>query len=1628
MLIKVFGFFAILFSFFPSVAFCAPIISTDAAVAITSNSAILNGTVNPNGSVIDYYYFEFGLNTGYGQAFYNSSPSDSMAYSANAFIKNLLPNTTYHFRVVAVYNSFSSTIYGSDRTFTTLGETPDVDIDYVYPSLGELNEDIANARIRGTGFIGSTRISLSLDSGNLRRIIGSFETKVPVYGVDVVDNKAYIAGFFEGGMAILDISKPTNPTMDGSSINTGSAEDIVVVNQKAYVVTGSSLKVVDVNPDSGQYRQIVSTVPMPAQPRAVDVSGNFAFVVAGNSGLQIVNLTTGTIVGSYVTGGIALGVSVTDNRAFVADNNGIQVVNISNVIGNVEPKLIGSIPTDYYCQNITISGDYAYATDYNSGTMWGSGSKLLVIDINPDHGSTYLTKIAETGILDQPWGVTVAGNIVYIATGDSGLQLVKINSTGEPPALNLSTLNLIDTPGTGRNIFVAGDVAYVADYFGGLQVVDISHPDDRPSLGRYDTQGEAGTVVLYPPTGDPAIAYVADASGGLQIIDVSNPAAPQLLNNFNLPMTDHPARNLFVNDVDLSSDGTKAYIITQGVDSSYVLYNGLHVIDVSSPSKPVYLYGRDDLESATGIDVAGDYAYVTLYDHSTYGGLLLTVDLVVTPLAVVDLDYIKLARDVAVAGSYAYVVGNDGLYVVNVGTPSNPSVVGSVSTPDTAFSVDVVGSKAYVADWGNNGGLQIINVSNPASPSIIGSVDTPGLAAGLDAVGNKVYVADRYAGVQVIDVSNTSQPVLLDTIETFGRAQDVAVMNGRAYIGDYLSGLSIIPVPEEIIPDSVSTTQIIAPLASPLISGHYTLRLTNKEKYDELHGAVTFTGEINLLSSKAIIVAGGGPPVSSNLIWTETKAYANYAYDNLIYQGYKHEDIYYLTDQYNPLHDRYDAQLVEQFANVKAATKANLQYAIETWAKSGGTSDLLIFMEDHGESERFLLRGGTSPQYVTADELDGWLDTLQSTLPDKVILVYDACNSGSFIARLTPPPGKTRLTLTSSTPDQVAYFLDTDHSFSSHFWSTFSGKSGNKAVMTEALNRAATTMATYQTAQLDANGDGVPNQPNDYTALEGHEGTIYALRRQYYYKDRSKPVVSVVSGDKTLNGSTSSPLMARSVYDFDGDSIERVWAEIVAPDFNPDITGQTVITLPGISLAGPDSNGIYQSTYTGFTKQGTYIISYSAEDSSGIYSLPKTSLVRQNGGTFAVVPDQYEVDDTYAGAQVIVVNDPSPQSHSFHSAGDEDWVKFYAVKNGWYTIKAAQPTIISDPIIQIYGSNGTTLLKTRNNAGSGVEESLSWQCPATGMYYVRMTNSSSHYGANVRYKLRVYNPYAFSLPGYVKGKVSAGGSGVAGAALHVGNGSTAVSLADGSYLMSLPAGSYGVNVSKAGYQSTSFSVTVPSGGSTTRNVALIANVTNSPPTINGSPLTTTYTYEWYSFAPLAADPNGDKLTFSITGKPGWASFNTASGILSGLPTPSHIGTYGPYTISVSDGKVSASLPAFTINVEEGSNLPPSIVGSPPKIAGADRLYSFTAGVSDPNGDSLSLSITNKPGWASFTGGRLSGIPGEVNIGKTFGPISIMVKDSKGAYDLLPAFSIQVVPGSEIDKYGVLPGVFLLLRE
>lgn len=90
---------------------------------------------------------------------------------------------------------------------------------------------------------------------------------------------------------------------------------------------------------------------------------------------------------------------------------------------------------------------------------------------------------------------------------------------------------------------------------------------------------------------------------------------------------------------------------------------------------------------------------------------------------------------------------------------------------------------------------------------------------------------------------------------------------------------------------------------------------------------------------------------------------------------------------------------------------------------------------------------------------------------------------------------------------------------------------------------------------------------------------------------------------------------------------------------------------------------------------------------------------------------------------------------------------------------------------------------------------------------------------------------------------------------------------------------------------------------------------NSAPKIRGTPVTSLYEGDAYSFVPLAEDADNDALSFSVENAPDWATFDSSTGKLSGKPGANDVGTYTDIRIRVSDGSDEAALPAFDIAVK-----------------------------------------------------------------------------------------------------------------
>ena len=92
-----------------------PTVTTDLATNVTSGSATLNGTVNPNGSATTIF-FEWGPTSAYGNTtFVQSIGNGTINLAVTADLIGLIPDTLYHYRVVATNSA--GTTQGGDVPF-----------------------------------------------------------------------------------------------------------------------------------------------------------------------------------------------------------------------------------------------------------------------------------------------------------------------------------------------------------------------------------------------------------------------------------------------------------------------------------------------------------------------------------------------------------------------------------------------------------------------------------------------------------------------------------------------------------------------------------------------------------------------------------------------------------------------------------------------------------------------------------------------------------------------------------------------------------------------------------------------------------------------------------------------------------------------------------------------------------------------------------------------------------------------------------------------------------------------------------------------------------------------------------------------------------------------------------------------------------------------------------------------------------------------------------------------------------------------------------------------------------------------------------------------------------------------
>jgi hypothetical protein len=225
-------------------------------------------------------------------------------------------------------------------------------------------------------------------------------------------------------------------------------------------------------------------LPLPGFQNAVEVSGNLALVASGGFGLSVVdvtNLQAPVLVAQLATPGSANDVRVAGTVAYVAENVGLQLVDVSVP---AHPVRLGdlSFPGGDQARVAVGGGGLVYLADLNFG--------LHVVDVtNPlqprEVGSLALPgapRAVSLGGTGQG-GFGLTGSYAVVACGDAGVAVVDV-SVPAAPVLRGTT-----PPGHPRagSVTVRGHQAYVAageeGIYGGLHVVELADPTNPVEVG-----------------------------------------------------------------------------------------------------------------------------------------------------------------------------------------------------------------------------------------------------------------------------------------------------------------------------------------------------------------------------------------------------------------------------------------------------------------------------------------------------------------------------------------------------------------------------------------------------------------------------------------------------------------------------------------------------------------------------------------------------------------------------------------------------------------------------------------------------------------------------------------------------------------------------------------------------------------------------------------------------------------------------------------------------------------------------------------------------------------------------------------------------------------------------------------
>ena len=387
--------------------------------------------------------------------------------------------------------------------------------------------------------------------------------------------------------------------------------------------------------------------------------------------------------------------------------------------------------------------------------------------------------------------LNLMGRYIYVADGAKGFDAVAVAEHDEPPAIIGSYLQR---------------VAYPQDF--------------KQHVGRDRQLKEAyhhlGNVLDLQLRGE--YLYAALGKGGFRIYDVAN------IDNKNFSERTVTAP--------VSPLGQRFYVPTKFATA--VASPSTQAVDPVRTRRPEneeqsihplysYLYVADKYE---GLVVIGDPdpkskrpGVSTLLDGNPQNNFLKRA------LAFNPEGILNGARRITIAGTYAYMLCDQGLVVVDLDNPLQPKIAAKIGVPELQEpqGIAIQFRYAFVVD---RGGLKVIDVSDLARPRIVSGAALPLRdARNIYVARTYAYVADGKQGVAIVDVEQPEQPKLAQMFTADGALNDVRDIkigmvdaSAFAFVADGQNGLRVLQI---LSPEDSTNSYGFSPRPTPKLIATY---------------------------------------------------------------------------------------------------------------------------------------------------------------------------------------------------------------------------------------------------------------------------------------------------------------------------------------------------------------------------------------------------------------------------------------------------------------------------------------------------------------------------------------------------------------------------------------------------------------------------------------------------------------------------------------------------------------------------------------------------------------------------------------------------------------------------------------